>query len=213
MTDPVIKHFHDTADEFDTIYSGEKSGFSRWLDRKLRWDMYERLRRTVEIVKEHNSPSVLDIGAGTGRFFRPMLAAGAARIVAVEPAARMVAIAKQFAAQDGIAERVSFVEASFMDAQLREPCDVSIAIGFYDYIPDYFEHLKKARDFTSQTMVATFPRAGTLRAMIRKWRLGLRGCPSYYYTREQLETALRDSGYKSWEISMFGQLLFVVAKV
>jgi SAM-dependent methyltransferase len=213
MTDPVIRHFHETADEFDTIYTGEKNKFSRWLDHKLRWDMYERLRRTIEVISQHNAPSVLDIGAGTGRFFKPMIEAGARHIVAVEPAARMMTIARQLAAEQGISEKIDFITTPFLDAKLNEVCDVSIAIGFYDYIPNPVEHLRRAREATATTMVATFPRAGTLRARIRKVRLSMRGCPSYYYSREQLEAALQATGYSSWEIDTFGQLLFVVALV
>lgn len=213
MSDPVVKHFHSTADEFDTIYTGKKGRFARWLDQRLRWDMYERLRRTVEVIRQHDSPTVLDVGAGTGRFFKPMLEAGARHIVAVEPAERMVAIARELIADQGISDKITFVTLPFMDAAVDYPCDVSIAIGFYDYIPNIDDHLRKVRGLTKQTMVASFPRAGTWRAAVRERRLKLRGCPSYYFSREQLEKALRESGYRSWEVQVFGQLLFVIAKV
>jgi hypothetical protein len=142
-----------------------------------------------------------------------MINAGAKRIIAVEPAERMVAIANSLIAEQGITDRVEIIPETFMQADLPGSCDISIAIGFYDYIPDYQEHLKKVRMFTTKTMIATFPRAGTGRARIRKARLKLRGCPSYYYTREQLDGALRESGYHKWSIDRFGQLLFVVAQV
>ncbi len=213
MTDPVVRHFHATADEFDTIYTGKKGTFARWLDQKLRWDMYERLRRTIAVISQHHNPTVLDIGAGTGRFFKPMLDAGAQCIVAVEPAARMVAIARELTAEQGIAGKIEFIEKPFMEATIAETCDISIAIGFYDYIPNIEEHLRKARSLTKQTMVASFPRAGTMRAAIRKRRLDLRGCPSYYFTHRQLEDALTAAGYSSWDIQVFGQLLFVIARV
>jgi hypothetical protein len=59
MSDPVVRHFHETAADFDSIYTGKKGRLARQLDRWLRWDMYERMRRTVEEIRRHDNPSVL----------------------------------------------------------------------------------------------------------------------------------------------------------
>ncbi|NQT34392.1 methyltransferase domain-containing protein [bacterium] len=212
MNDPVITHFDRTASEFDSIYSGKKSAFSRLLDRWLRWDMYERLRRSLDVVRAYPGVTVLDIGAGSGRFFLPLIEAGASHIVAVEPAEAMVAIARAHMKEVKIEDKVTIHQAAFLDWTNTVKCGVTLAIGLYDYLDDPVSYLKKSRDLTNQAMIASFPIRGTLRSAIRKVRLGMLKCPVFYYSQRQVEDLLRSAGYSSWEISKFGQLIFVVAK-
>ncbi len=212
MNDPVIHHFHETAASFDSIYTGKKSPIGRYLDRLLRWDMVERLRKTAEVVKSFDQPSVIDIGAGSGRFFEPLVQAGAKKITAVEPAGNMVEIANRLIEAYKYKEIVEIIEAPWLDANIASAHDISIAIGFFDYIDDPSPSLKKARDLTTGAFAASFPKSGTVRAKIRKTRLSVKGCPTYYYTKSQIEKLLKDAGFSEWKIDSFGQLLFVVAK-
>jgi len=110
--DKVRTHFDETAGEFDSIYTGEKGAVGRWLDRVLRWDMYERFRRTVAECGEPGL-EVLDIGCGSGRFSVAVAKAGAARVVGLDFADGMLAIIGLF---DYVAEPLPF---------LRKMCQVT----------------------------------------------------------------------------------------
>ena len=93
----VTKYFDVAAEEFDSIYTGEGKGFwGRLLDRSLRKDMYERFRLTVENCGDIPDRTVLDVGCGTGRF-SIALAQRNARVVGIDPAPTMLAIANRLA--------------------------------------------------------------------------------------------------------------------
>ena len=209
MNDPVIDHFHNTAISFDSIYSGKKSPIGRYLDRLLRWDMIERLKKTIEVVQSFKDPSIIDIGAGSGRFFQPMLQAGARKITAVEPAENMIKVAIQLIKEQKLMD-VEIIPDSWLNSEISEVHDVVIAIGFFDYIENCIPSLKKAHSFTKKAFVASFPKSGTIRSRIRKARLDMKSCPTYYYSKSQVIQLVKDAGFKKWEISSFGQLFFVV---
>ena len=92
----VRAYFERVAGDFDSIYSGKKSGFARWLDRVFRKDMYDRMRLTLEECSAPELKSVLDIGTGSGRFCLP-LAPGKERVIGLDFSPAMIALAKQYA--------------------------------------------------------------------------------------------------------------------
>ena len=143
--------------------------------------MTERLRRTAGVVREHPGASVVDIGAGSGRFFKPLFDAGVSKILAIEPAPKMVEVSKKVAKEQGIDCNIEFIKASFLDADVSDKYDISIAIGLYDYIENPLPYLKKMREITNTSMVASFPIAGNLRSKIRSIRLRIRGCPVFFF--------------------------------
>ena len=212
MKDPVVVHFDKTAQAFDKIYSGRKGFISRYLDRIFRWDMEERLMRTVEVVRNYPGATVLDIGAGSGRFIEPVIKAGASKIIAIEPAPKMIEVMQNLVSSVGISERVEIIQSTFLEVEFKNTFDITLAIGLYDYIKDPTPYLVKVKSITNEVMIASFPIAKTWRSHIRKIRLGLQKCPVYYYTRNQINDLLKNTGYTSWEIDRFGQLLFVTAK-
>ena len=85
-------------------------------------------------------------------------------------------------------------------------------MGYFDYIADPVTHLTKMRQNTQGRLITIFPRAGTFRAFIRKIRLGLRGCPVFFYTPEQVDKLLAQTGWRRTRLECIGQLWFVVAE-
>ncbi len=51
--------------------------------------------------------------------------------------------------------------------------DITIAIGFWDYIQDPPERLRLIRNFTSETFLSAWPRFWTWRMPVRKVRLAI----------------------------------------
>jgi len=209
--DKVREHFHETASEFDSIYSGSKSGLGRWLDRVLRWDMYERFRRTVE---ECGTPGleVLDVGCGSGRFGVAVAKAGAREVWGIDFAEAMLGLARQLAEREGVGDRCRFFQADFMEHKFGREFDVTLAIGLFDYVADCVPFLRKMRRLSRRKVVATFPRKWTWRAPVRKVRLALRGCPVYFFTRPQVERLMSEAGFADVRIATIGKIYFVVGR-
>ena len=212
VSDKVRTHFHETAGEFDSIYTGEKSRVSRWLDRVLRWDMYERFRRTVAECSEPGL-EVLDIGCGSGRFTVAVAKAGAKEVVGLDFADGMLEIAGRLAQREGVAERCSFRNADFMDQTFDREFDVTLAIGLFDYVAQPLPFLAKMRAITRRKVVATFPLKWTWRAPVRKVRLALRGCPVYFFTKPQVERLMADAGFADSTVERIGKIYFAVGHV
>ncbi|MBM4033423.1 MAG: glycosyltransferase [Planctomycetes bacterium] len=212
VADKVRSHFRATAAEFDAIYSGEKGALGRWLDHLLRWDMYERFRRTVAecSVGGASVPRVLDVGCGSGRFSVAAAKAGAREVLGLDFAPSMLDIARQLAERQGVGGRCRFEAADFMERRFAEPFDITLAIGLFDYVADCAPFLRKMRRVSRLKVVATFPRRWTWRAPVRKLRLALRGCPVFFFTRPQVERLMAGAGFKRFTIERIGKIYFVV---
>ncbi|HPU84428.1 MAG TPA: class I SAM-dependent methyltransferase [Candidatus Latescibacteria bacterium] len=206
----VTKYFDVAAEEFDSIYTGEGKGFwGRLLDRSLRKDMYERFRLTVENCGDIPDRTVLDVGCGTGRF-SIALAQRNARVVGIDPAPTMLAIANRLASEQGVADRCRFIEADLDRFEAPEKFDYVIGIGLFDYLASPAISLKRMIDLAKKRVIVTFPRRWTWRAPIRKLRLALRGCPVFFYNRARVEKLVRDTGGQVEQIRVVGKIYFVM---
>lgn len=207
----VRTFFHVGAGEFDSIYSGKTSPLMRGLNNWLRRDIYQRYEMTIEeCAPTIAGKRVLDIGCGSGRYCHELAAKGAAECVGIDFAENMIDFANQFAQQRGVADRCNFIQTGYLEYQPEKPFDVSIAMGYFDYIIDPVTHLKKMRA-DSDKLITIFPIAGTARAAVRKVRLGMRGCPVFFYTPEQVNDLLQKTGWRHTRLERIGQLWFVVA--
>ena len=62
----VTRFWNNIANEFDAIYTGEKSGVGRMLDRWLRKDIYQRFDWVMEKAGDVSGKTVCDIGWPAG---------------------------------------------------------------------------------------------------------------------------------------------------
>src|ERR1700755_2360161 len=87
------------------------------------------------------SPSsvVVDLGAGIGTFSILACKLGAARVYAVEPAT-IIAVAKDNATRNGVADRIHFLQTRALDLELPEPVDLIVS-DLSGAIPLFEEHL------------------------------------------------------------------------
>jgi len=210
--DLVQVHFDKTAKEFDSIYTGEKSKFGRFLDRKLRWDMEKRFERTIQECGDIKGKSIIDIGCGSGRFMEILQTGYPDLILGVDFAPNMLLIAQNILHAKMTDSPSKFVVGDFNKMAFKSGFDITLAIGLFDYIEDPLDMLNKMRTVTKEKLIATFPRSGTLRSVIRKVRLGVRGCPVYYFSEDQVKKLLLDSGFTIMKFEVFGQLIFITAK-
>ena len=209
----VARFWNDIAEEFDTIYTGRKGGFARFLDQWLRKDIYQRFDWVMERCGDVRGLRICDIGCGSGRFVTEFVKRGAAHVTGVDVAPEMLRLSKELVEKDGTADRCDFALADVLNWKTTQTFDITIAIGFWDYIQDPPERLRLIRQKTNQTFLSAWPRFWTWRMPVRKERLQyIRGCPVYFFRRSQIEKMLRDSGFEVVRCDTVGKLFCVEAR-
>jgi hypothetical protein len=91
--------------------------------------------------------------------------------------------------------------------------DITIAIGFWDYIQDPPERLRLIRKLTKEKFLSAWPRFWTWRMPVRKVRLQyILGCPVYFFRRKQIVAMLREAGFEVVRCDAVGKLFCVEAR-
>ena len=207
----IANYWDRIAPQFDAIYSGKKNPIARSLDRWLRRDIYERFDWVMRKAGDARNLTVCDVGCGSGRFVAA-LAQGGARVTGLDFAPQMLDLARDLVKQAGVADRCDFVLSDILDWKTNDKFDLVIAIGFWDYVADPLERLKVIRGITRDRFLSAWPRAGTMRAAIRKRRLKVAGCPVYFWSHEQVEDYLTKAGFSITSSEIYGQLFCVESK-
>jgi SAM-dependent methyltransferase len=211
----VARFWNAIADEFDSIYTGaNKSAFSRFLDRYFRKDIYERFDWVMQKCGDVRGKTICDIGCGSGRFVTEFAKRGAARVTGVDVAPDMIKLAKNLVQTDGIADKVDLFVSDVLNWKTNQKFDITIAIGFWDYIMDPPERLRLIRNLTNDTFLSAWPRYWTWRMPVRKVRLQyIRGCPVYFFRKPQVYEMLEGAGFKVVSCETVGKLFCVEARV
>ncbi|MCK4334408.1 methyltransferase domain-containing protein [candidate division WOR-3 bacterium] len=206
------KDFWDReADNFDSIYSHEKSRMSNFLDKIFRWDMYARYKYTLKNSQPISGKTFLDVGCGSGRYSLELARRNAKQVVGIDVSGNMIETCKRRSAEEGLSDRTLFVQADLLGYDLEHKVDVCIGIGLFDYVKDPLPVLKKMRESSEHRAIVSFPRAWTWRVPLRKSRLWLKGCPVYFYTKSKVDELLNQAGFKGYELAKIGQLYCVTA--
>lgn len=208
----VTEFWNDIAHKFDAIYTGRKSAVGRVLDRWLRRDMYQRFDWVMERAGNVRDASICDIGCGSGRFVNELARRGAVRVVGIDVAPEMLRLAGQLVRESGAGHVCEFHHADVLDWKPEEQFDVTIAIGFWDYIADPSERLRIIRQMTRGKFLSTFPRFWTWRMPLRKLRLTVKGCPVYFYRHPQVYELLQSAGFRVKRCEVVGKLFCVEAR-
>ena len=215
MTDELAtqqRYWNDEAAAFEKIYSGRKSSFSSWLDRVFRKDMYLRYEFTLKHCEPVQGRTFLDVGCGNGLYAVELAKRGAKHAVGIDISENMLELCRQNAQQAGVLDRCTFIHSDLLQYNPPEPFDVVYGIGLFDYISDARPVLRKMRQVAKDKAIASFPRFWTWRAPVRKVRLGVRGCPVYFYTRGSLRHMMKDAGFAETLIERVVKLHCVVGK-
>lgn len=210
----VARFWNDIASEFDAIYTGNnKSGLSRMLDRVFRKDIYQRFDWVMAKSGDVRGKTICDIGCGSGRFVTEFAKRGAQHVTGVDVAPDMLKLARQLVAQDGTADTCDFAEGDVLNWKTNQKFDLTIAIGFWDYIMEPPERLRIIRSFTNQQFLSAWPRFWTWRMPVRKVRLQyIRGCPVYFFRKAQVYKMLEDAGFDVVSCETIGKLHCVDAR-
>jgi len=207
----VAEYWDRIAPEFDSIYTGDKNPVARGLDKWLRRDLYERFNWVMRRAGDCRGQTICDIGCGSGRFVSALAQQGG-QVSGLDFAPTMLKLAQELVHRDGVADRCDFVLSDVLDWKTDRKFDLVIAIGFWDYVADPLPRLQRIRSITRDRFLSAWPRAATLRAMIRKARLKVAGCPVYFWTRPQVEDYLNRAGFRATSWEQHGQLYCVESK-
>ncbi|MGB9594873.1 MAG: class I SAM-dependent methyltransferase, partial [Candidatus Poribacteria bacterium] len=168
MTDEikVKKHFEKSIAEFDLLYTEKKSCIRRFIDRRFRYDNYERYNLTLKECENIKGKRVLDIGCGSGRYCIDLAKIGAEKVVGVDFADTAIKMACSLADDNNVSESCSFILGDFMDCSFDQPFDVSLAIGVMDYVSDPVPLISKMCQVTTEKLIMSFPSKSTYRMAI-----------------------------------------------
>ena len=199
--DTVRRRFERDARSFDAIYRLERSPFWRWVNTTLRKAVFERYTITFEQAGDVTGKKILDVGCGSGVYSVDFARRGAGRVVGVDFSGNMLGLARQEAEQHGVADRCDFIRADFLELELEETFDVSIAMGVFDYVPDQVAFLRKMVALTTGKVIVAFPGHSLLREPARRLRYRLSGKGEIYlYSREDVERIATEAGLHDREI-------------
>ncbi len=196
-------YFDRSGELFDSLYSFEKqSAFMRTINKLFRRDIYQRYLLTIEHVKAVKAASVLDVGIGGARYASGYLAAGVKRVVGIDISKTMLKFAedhlKELPGADSVFE---LVHADIDEYGTEEKFDVVVAMGFFDYIVKPVNSLKKLREISNTSVIASFPSISVYRTPIRKIRYKMKQCPVFFFKRSDIEQLSRDAGFARCEIT------------
>ncbi len=209
----VQRHFDDDAERFDSIYETAKGPVMRWVDDVWRGVVRRRFELTLERVEPIKGRTFLDVGCGSGRYCLAFAERGAARVVGVDFAERMIHLAREHAARLGVAERCDFRAGAFPEAVANGAFDVTTALGFFDYVADPVTVIQRMRELTRSTMVMSFPKAWEWRVPIRRLRFLLAGCPLHLYTERRCREILRAAGVERYDWVVLDRDYIVIAAI
>lgn len=193
----IRRYFDQTAARFDDIYSAEKAWYQKVLDATFRRTVNQRYELIMADLKDVTGKAVLDVGTGSGRY-AVELAAGGASVTGVDFSSEMLDLARSAAQQRGMADRCRWIQGDFLDIpNPGERFDVSLAIGFFDYIGNPEPILQRMAALTQGVLYLSFPKRWTARTIPRKLRLALNGCYVRFYTRDEIERLMQGVGKRT----------------
>jgi 2-polyprenyl-3-methyl-5-hydroxy-6-metoxy-1,4-benzoquinol methylase len=210
----VERHFDDEAERFDAIYEEAKPFHHRLMDR-FRRVVVERLMLTRNLAPVRGQWSICDVGCGPGRYTIQLARDGATRAVGIDVAANMITLAQSEAQRAGVGDRCEFVLSGFLDAKLNERFDVVVAMGYFDYVENPADHLRKMASICDGRVIASFPKRWEWRTPIRKLRFLLRRSFVRLYSMPEVHAAFQAAGIKreSYSLIDLGRDWIAVARV
>ena len=209
MSGDVERYWHERARSFDRLY--KLPPLERLINRVFRRAIYQRYDLTFEHAGEVTGKRVLDAGSGSGRHAVEFARRGAAEVVGVDFAADMLALANAFAQAEGVADRCRFVRSDFDGFSDPQPFDVTIGIGFFDYVADPLKTLRHMRELTRGRVMASFPKPQFPRSQLRTRRYAARSVDIRYYAKDEIERLARDAGFRTIRVIPISAGYFLIA--
>jgi len=195
----AAKFFHGFAADFDSLYTGKRSRWQRWLDERFRGDIWRRFALSFQEFGDLRDKSVLDIGCGSGPYLAEALARGAQLVTGVDPAPGMLDLVRHKLKNSADKERCQLVQGTFPGVDLH-PHDHVLVMGVMDYVADAPTFLQELKTLVLKSAALSFPSQHWLRTPVRRFRYRLRGCPVYFYDADQIHWLCSTAGFSQIRI-------------
>ena len=201
-TEKVEFFFDNYAYDFDSIYGSinRRSFFTKLLDNLFRKSMFQRYKLTLQFIfdKQNSINSCLDIGTGPGRYCIDAASRNISSL-GVDISETMIKLANN-RIPSNLSKKVSFVCDDYLNLNLKKKYDVSILMGFFDYVENPSLIFHKLKKDTSKFILASFPKKYEPLSFQRLLRYKLRNCPLYFYTRKQIINLIENLNIKEYQI-------------
>lgn len=197
----VRRFFSAFAAQWDSLYGKRRNIFWRAFDHAFRRDVYERYQLTFDgLGADLSGASVLDIGCGSGIYCFEAARRGAARVVGVDIADDMVALADARARTEARGNACEFVASAFPPernvAELTGAFDYAIVMGVMDYVADEIAFLTALRPLVKRHAMLSFPGTHWLRGPLREYRYRALGrCDIHNYEEWTIRDACSKAGF------------------
>ena len=203
----VRDYFDRTAARFDAIYETRTSLGRRLIDRWYRGVVLERFHLICNLAPSPGPWTVLDVGCGSGRYCVALALAGAARVLGVDGAAQMIAIAERAAQQAGVADRCRFETKGFLELDIHDRFDVVVATGYFDYLDDPGAHLRKMLAMGRHRLFLSFPKRWEWRVPVRKARFWMDRGFVRFYSKADIDALFAEAGLppERWSLIDLGR--------
>jgi 2-polyprenyl-3-methyl-5-hydroxy-6-metoxy-1,4-benzoquinol methylase len=198
----VRRHFDADAKRFDAIYDDQKGPFARFVDDVWRGVVRRRFDLTLERLAPLEGKRILDVGCGSGRYCIAFASGGAVHVTGLDLAPEMLELARQHAQRAGVTDICEFRLAQFPESESGAwmSYDCCTAMGYFDYVANPAQHLRRMRELTTGTIIASFPKSSGFRSLVRRARFRVMRCPLFLYRRERVESVLTEAGIHRYEL-------------
>jgi SAM-dependent methyltransferase len=193
-TRKVQTYFDGRRADYDAFYE-TPSVLGRWFNRVFRKAVYLRRDHALELAREFECKTVLDVGCGTGRNMFWWARHGLDRLHGVDISAEMIGQAKELAAQAGLSDRCTFEQSDFLSCSSDQTYEMVVACGVFDYVTDAEALLQRMAGLATKVVYGSFPGWTLVRTPLRKIRYALRGCPTHFYRRAEIDRLFEGMGF------------------
>jgi len=209
----IKRYFDKKATGFDAFYSGKQNIFYKIIDILFRKSMKERFKQTMQECYNIKNKTILDIGCGSGRYSIELAKRESLKVIGVDFSDEMLELARELAKENKVEGICNFIKVDFLKFQFDEKFDITLAIGFFDYFKYPQAALRKILALTKEKVIISFPARWDLRALIRKIRLKLLGCPVYFYSEDQIRNLLNEAGFRNFTVRDLDRDYLVIAQI
>lgn len=198
----AAEYFDRSGRLFDQLYSEQETGVTmRWVNRLFRRDIYIRYLMTLDHISVEQAKTVLDVGVGGAKYAEGYVQCGVKSVTGVDISRTMLEFAEDHIRS--IPESRTAFTFILSDIDQYEPVekfDVVVAMGFFDYVADPLDTLKRLNSLSVNSVIASFPSISVWRTPIRKLRYRFKRCPVRFFRRREIQNLSIGAGFKSNEI-------------
>ena len=205
-----MNHWNKVAVEFDRLYQ-QDSRVRFAVNRLLRRGLFERTEETCKVIREFPSPTVLDVGCGSGRNIVDYYRSGASHVTGIDSASRMLELARDLLASTGVLEKTELLLADFVTARFDRHYDFVVALGVFDYLHDELpDFLTKMGQLATRGVVWSAPARSLVRMPFRWLRYRRHGIRVHFYGRREVEALCQAAGFRRFAVKRLHSSGFLV---